>query len=197
MTATSRSFDPLSAEDAYAIVLRIQDGDQAAFADLYATYLHTVFRFVYVKVGNRQLAEDITQETFVRASRRVAAFTWQGKNVAAWLITIARNLTVDHFKSHRYRYELLSEDPYSGSRDPHSELGNPETETEACVQNKALMTALEQLNEEQREVLTLRFLKEKTVAETALIMRKHEGAIKALQYRATRAMAGRLPEWAA
>ena len=73
---------------------------------LYDRYLNLVYRYVYFRVGSHPLAEDLTSETFLRALRRIADFTWQGRDFGAWLVTIARNLVTDHFKSGSYRLEV-------------------------------------------------------------------------------------------
>ena len=65
-------------------------------------------RYIYFRVGSHPLAEDLTSETFLRALRRITDFTWQGRDFGAWLVTIARNLVADHFKSGRYRLEITT-----------------------------------------------------------------------------------------
>ena len=96
------------AEVLKALVLRARDGDAEAFGSLYDHYVELVYRYVYYRVGTHQLAEDITSETFLRALRRICDFHWQGKDFGAWLVTIARNLVADHFKSGRYRLEVCT-----------------------------------------------------------------------------------------
>ncbi len=78
-------------------------GDRHAYGELYARYRDVVFRFVYFRVGNRQLAEDLTADTFTKALARVDSFAWQGRDPGAWFVTIARNLVADHYKSGRHR----------------------------------------------------------------------------------------------
>src|SRR5206468_11851041 len=95
-----------AAAEVWALVERAQAGEAEAFGLIYDRYFDTVFRFVYFRVGNRQLAEDLTADTFLRALKRIGSFTWQGPDLGVWLVTIARNLVADHFKSGRYRLEL-------------------------------------------------------------------------------------------
>ena len=73
-----------------ALVELAKGGDREAFGQLYDAYVDTVHRYLFVRVGQRALAEDLTSETFLRALRRIDSFTWQGKDIAAWFITIAR-----------------------------------------------------------------------------------------------------------
>ncbi|MFL6241087.1 MAG: sigma-70 family RNA polymerase sigma factor [Actinomycetes bacterium] len=173
-----------------ALVARAQAGDGEAFGELYDRYVDLVYRYVYYRVGSQALAEDLTSEAFLRALRRITSFTWQGRDIGAWFITIARNLVADHFKSGRYRMEVATADMLDADR---AEDG-PEGAVIDSLTNATLLEAVKQLGAEQQECVVLRFLQGLSVAETALAMGKNEGAIKALQYRAVRALGRLLPE---
>ncbi|HEY7222710.1 MAG TPA: sigma-70 family RNA polymerase sigma factor [Micromonosporaceae bacterium] len=185
---------PDGAVDVWELVERAQDGDTDAFGQIYHRYLDTVHRFIYFRVGNRQLAEDLTAETFLRALKRIGSVTWQGRDLGAWLVTIARNLVADYFKSGRHRFELPTSDVLDADAEERGPEGSPEAAVVDHITNVALLTAVRQLNREQRECIILRFLQGFSVAETAQAMGKNEGAIKALQYRAVRALHRLLPE---
>jgi len=172
-----------------ALVELAQKGDGEAFGQLYDAYSDTVYRYIYYRVSNKPLAEDLTSETFLRALRRISTFTWQGRDFGAWLVTIARNLVADHFKSSRYRLEV----PTGEMLDSDETESSPEESVLAYLSNKALLDAVRQLNSQQQECVTLRFLHGLSVAETAKIMGKNDGAIKTLQYRAIRTLARMLP----
>ncbi|MEH1100002.1 ECF subfamily RNA polymerase sigma factor, BldN family [Micromonospora sp. CPCC 205561] len=181
------------ATEVWGLVERAQAGETEAFGLIYDRYVDTVFRFVYFRVGNRQLAEDLTSDTFLRALKRIGSFTWQGRDLGAWLVTIARNLVADHFKSGRYRLEVTTGDVLDADREDRGPEGSPEAAVVEHITNVALLSAVKQLNPEQQECIVLRFLQGFSVAETARAMGKNEGAIKALQYRAVRALARLLP----
>jgi RNA polymerase sigma-70 factor (ECF subfamily) len=183
-----------AAAEVFALVERAQAGDAHAFGLIYDRYVDTVFRFVYFRVGNRQLAEDLTSDTFLRALKRIGSFTWQGRDLGAWLVTIARNLVADHFKSGRYRLEVTTGDVLDADREDRGPEGSPEAAVIDHITNVHLLTAVKQLNPEQQECIVLRFLQGFSVAETAQAMGKNEGAIKALQYRAVRTLARLLPD---
>ena len=178
----------------WALVEGAQAGEADAFGLIYDRYFDTVFRFVYFRVGNRQLAEDLTSDTFLRALKRIGSFTWQDRDLGAWLVTIARNLVADHFKSGRYRLEVTTGDVLDAEREDRGPEGSPEAAVVDHITNVALLRAVKQLNPEQQECILLRFLHGFSVAETAQAMGKNEGAIKALQYRAVRALARLLPD---
>ena len=201
-TVAERAFVPpqrdepeLPPEDttgSWALVQRAQAGDSDAFGELYDRYSDLVYRYVYYRVSSQALAEDLTSETFLRALRRISSFTWQGRDFGAWLVTIARNLIADHYKSGRYRLEVTTDDLLGIDATP-AEAG-PETEVISAMTNAAVMDALRQLNPEQQECLMLRFVQGLSVAETAQAMGKNDGAIKALQYRAVRSLGRLLPQ---
>lgn len=173
----------------------------AAFGQIYERYRVTVFKFVYYRCGNRTLAEDLTSQTFLRGLQRIGSLTWQGRDVGAWLVTIARNLVADHFKSGRYQREQGMD----GRAIPHlpefavlmhpgqHEPPDPAEEATAAELQLAIRLALRELNDRHRTVIELRFFDELSVEETACKMGIKIGAVKALQYRAVRALA-RLPQ---
>ena len=174
------------------LVERAQNGDWQAYEQLYQRYFLTVYRYVYYRVGNPQQAEDLTSETFERALRRFKSFRWQGLDIAAWFLTIARNLITDHYRSARYRLEVVTDDVTMTGRAPHVE--GPESAVLAGLESAAVLTAVRQLTPEQQECVALRFLHGLSVAETAAVMGKKEPGIRALQYRATRRLAALLPD---
>jgi RNA polymerase sigma-70 factor (ECF subfamily) len=168
-----------------ALVDRAREGDPEAFAALYDRYVDRVYRFVVYRVqGDSALAEDITSEVFLRALRKIKGFQWQGRDVGAWFLTIARNLVLDHFKSGRARLEVLGiETPIGDDR-----VVDAEDAALARVSQQDLYKAISRLGTEQQEVIYWRFLQGYSVAESAAAMGKTDGAIKALQYRAVKAL---------
>lgn len=175
------------------LVARAQQGDEQAFAGLYDRYVDSIFAYVYHRVGQRQTAEDLTGDVFVRALRRIDTFRWKGVDFGAWLMTIARNRVHDYFKSARFRLEAPVDEVFDS---PHAAPGPYDPEGAALTEEaaQAVHTALRELKGEQAEVLYLRFLRHFNVTETAQAMGKTEGAIKALQYRALKALQKRLPD---
>ena len=172
------------------LVRQAQDGDAEAFGRLYDHYVTMVHRYVYHRVGDRTTAEDVTSETFVRALRRIDSLSFQGRDVGAWLVTIARNIILDHVKSSRFRLEVTTAD----MRDADRVTEGPEDAVVQALTNEQLLACIRQLGSEQQECISLRFLQGLSVAETAAVMGKKDGAIKALQHRAVRRLASLVPE---
>jgi RNA polymerase sigma-70 factor (ECF subfamily) len=180
------------AQAVMAIVRRAQAGEPEAFGELYDRYSAMVYRYIAYRCSNVSLAEDLTSETFLRALRRISSFTWQGRDFGAWLVTIARNLLADHYKSSRYKLEIATSDLVAAGADTTQD--GPEDEVLTGITNAALLDAVRQLNSEQQECIAMRFLQGMSLAETALALGKNEGAIKALQYRAVKALGRLLPQ---
>lgn len=169
---------------AWDLVRRTQQGDAEAFGLLYDRYVDMVYRFVYYRLGDRAQAEDLTSETFLRALRRISTVHEQGRDVGAWLVTIARNLVLDHVKSAQYRLCVSTEEII----DAHVEPADDTTVAAALhrLEQRALVEAVRQLSPEQLESIVLRFFQGLSLAETAAIMGRNAGAVKALQHRAMR-----------
>jgi RNA polymerase sigma-70 factor, ECF subfamily len=190
MFAASSETDVSEGRRIVELVELARAGDAEAFGMLYDHYQPSVYRFLYYRVGSVALAEDLTSETFVRALRNMGSFRWQGKDFGAWLTTIARNLATDHAKSGRSRLEVSTDDMSLHD----SSIEGPEGAVLAAMTHEALLAALRQLPTEQQDCLVLRFLQSRSIAETAAVLGRSEGAVKQLQLRAVRNLAKRLPE---
>jgi RNA polymerase sigma-70 factor (TIGR02952 family) len=175
---------PADMERVAALVELAQGGDSDAFGMLYESYVDLVYRYIYVRVGSSHVAEDLTSETFIRALRRIDSFSWQGKDIAAWFVTIARNLITDNAKSARFRMEVTTADMIDADR----RVEGPENEVLANLRDTRLFEAIKTLKPQQAECLVLRFMHGLSLAETALVIGKSEGAVKQLQLRAVRAL---------
>jgi RNA polymerase sigma-70 factor, ECF subfamily len=173
-----------------ALVELARAGDKEAFGLLYDHYHPSVHRFLYFRTRSQTLAEDLTSETFFRALRSMSGFRWQGKDFGAWLMTIARNLATDHFKAGRTRLELTTDD----MRHHDDSTEGPESTVLASLTNEALMAALTELPAEQKDCLIMRFLQGMSIAETAAVLGRSDGAVKQLQLRGVRNLARLVPE---
>lgn len=179
-----------TANDVSVLVARAQAGDAEAFGEVYDRHVDQVFRFVYRRVLDRQVAEDLTSETFLRALRNLAAFRRPGGDFSAWVTAIARNLVINHLQSHQRR-EL----PVAEFRDPApaGQASDPAATTVDRLTSEALMAGIEQLTPVQRQCITLRYLRELSIEETAQALGKTPAAIKAIQHKALKALRGLLP----
>ncbi|MCE6995860.1 sigma-70 family RNA polymerase sigma factor [Actinosynnema sp. NPDC091369] len=190
-SSTIDSVESNAADEPWNLVRAAQGGDTDAFGALYDRYVDVVYRYVLFRVGDRTLAEDVTSETFLRALRSIGSISYQGRDVGAWFVTIARNIVFDHVKSSRYRLEVTTAE----LADNREVTDGPEQEVLTDATNAELLRCVAQLGDDQRECITLRFIQGLSVAETAARMGRNEGAIKALQHRAVRRLAQLLPPW--
>lgn len=173
-------------------------GDVEAFGTLWAAHRSAVYQFVLWRVRDRHLAEDITSETSLRALRNINNFTpyAHGGGIVGWLITIARNLIADHFKSSRHRLETTVKE-WSDADRPFLMAAVPincEESAMADLTSQTIRSAIDRLNPLQRACVVARFIDQLSIAETAELLERDEGAVKTLQYRAVRTLArdGRL-----
>ena len=170
--------------EADELVERAIAGDVDAFASLFEITLPSVYRYLYGRSGDATLAEDLAQDAYMRAMRAIqTSFKGASTEFVAWMIRIARNRFLDHVKSGRVRWEVVvDETPVTFA------VGNPETEALEAVAGGHLRNALTRLTAEQQEIVLLRFFEGLQIAEVAAVTGRTEGAVKALQFRALRAL---------
>ena len=189
--ATSSEDSEAERDRLIALVELARNGDADAFGMLFDHYHGSVYRFLVHRTRSTTLAEDLTSETFFRALRSMSGFRWQGKDFGAWLMTIARNLATDHFKAGRTRLETTTEDMSFHDGGHHD---GPEDAVLTSLTNEALLGGLTELPAEQRDCLVMRFLQGMSIAETATVLGRSDGAVKQLQLRGVRNLAKLLPE---
>jgi RNA polymerase sigma factor (sigma-70 family) len=168
--------------NSWALIEAAQGGDRDAFGQLYARYAGGVSKFVGNRLRDRGAVEDLTSETFTRALRRIDSVHDQGRDVGAWFTTVARNLVLDHVKSSRHRLETVTADLPEAS--PARDDRGPEQVVIENETNADLHRHVAALSPDQQECIRRRFLQELSVAETAAVMGRGQGAVKALTHRA-------------
>lgn len=174
---------------------RASRGDARAFGELYQRHLDDVLRYVLLRVGDRALAEDLTQDVFTSAFRAMSLFQWQGP-IRPWFLRCAHNRIANHWRSVQRspKPEALPEDAEEG---PERHLIDPSDDYQALLGRLSVETvleAMETLTPLRREVLALRFGAELSVAETAEWMGRSEAAVKNLQFSALGAIRTQLLE---
>jgi RNA polymerase sigma-70 factor, ECF subfamily len=163
---------------------RFHTGDQAAFRALLSRYQRPVYNFVLRSFGERQLAEDITQEVFLRVIQGASGFQSQAK-FSTWLFTIARNLCIDHGRRMKHRKHASLDASTSDAegalrlvdRLPHAQPGTDRSASASRIRER-IGRALEHLPQEQREVFLLRQVDGVPFAEIAVICGIPENTVK-------------------
>lgn len=146
--------------------------DPSRFAELYDEHFHRVYTFVIRRVHDRGDAEDVTSEVFRSALAALKDFEWRGVPFAAWLYRIAANEIADHFQRRgRDRATAPAGEPATG-------------EIETIEYRAALYRCVDRLPVDQKRVIVMRFVEGRSIREIALDLKRSEGAVKQLQWRA-------------
>jgi RNA polymerase sigma-70 factor (ECF subfamily) len=167
------------------LLIEAAQQNPARFAELYENNFERVYAYVVRRVGDRAETEDLTSEVFHHALANLKRFEWRGIPFAAWLYRIAGNLISDRWQ-HKNREQLTDE--------PDTIESAPATgaEFEEVERRATLFRLVDTLPAEQRRVVVLRFVEEKSIKEVALEIRKTEGAVKQLQFRALSSLRARM-----
>ena len=150
---------------------------------LYVEYSDRIYRYIFLQVRQKELAEDLTQETFYRAFKNIHTFNKQA-SLATWLMKIARNATYDHFRRNRIiRFFSLDNEVSVDT----SNL-SPEDELLEKDLTARLYNVLASLKTTYRDVLILRKINESSIKETAYILGWTEAKVKSTMARAFAAL---------
>lgn len=178
-----RRGEPVDEKTLVDLIERAQrDADPEAFDGLYLLFADRVYRYLLARLGDSESAEEISAQVFVRLIEKIDMYRVSPKdNVAifsAWLYRMAYNKMVDVLRARKRLNQVALEQAEHVAAGASTELVDERLDFEAILQK------LQFLNEQQREVIVLRFVEDMSIAETAEIMQKSEGAVKALQHRA-------------
>jgi RNA polymerase sigma-70 factor (ECF subfamily) len=166
------------------LLQRAQRGDADSFAQLYQANVQPIFRYIYHRVNDVHLAEDMTSAVFTRALQALPSYTDQGKPWIAWLYRIAHARVVDHYR--RVERRPVESDVEAEPIPVMHDMDQRLLRRQAAA---ALREAIAQLTSDQQHVIILRFIEGYNLEDTAEIMGKKANAIKALQYRALHSLA--------
>jgi RNA polymerase sigma-70 factor (ECF subfamily) len=167
-----------------ALLKDAQRGAPAAYDRLYNLYVDKIFRYVYARLGQRETAEDLTADVFVRLIQVLPRFSVNAErpvaSFSAWLYRIASNLLTDHRRRQQHRQHADLAD--------HAHLAggglSPDQHATAAEEGQIVIQALAELGPEQQAVVLYRFAEQYSTQEVADLMGKTTGAVKALQHRA-------------
>jgi RNA polymerase sigma-70 factor (ECF subfamily) len=181
------SLKALKKEADERLLIEAAQKDPACFADLYEINFERVYAYVVKRVRDRAETEDVTAEVFHQALANLKRFEWRGIPFAAWLFRIAANLISDRWQ--RSGREVADD---SGIIDSAQSGNMGPAEIEEVDRRATLFRLVDTLPAEQRRVVVLRFVEEKSIKEVAREVRKTEGAVKQLQFRALTSLRARM-----
>ncbi len=154
-------------------------GNPEAFGRLYDRYQPMIYRFIAVKVGRREDAEDLTHQVFIAAWQKIGTYRDLGHPFSSWLYRIARNQVIDHYRA-RKNDVSLDEDGFENIVAPIS----GKLDLSRKLELEKVFTAMRRMKSDYQDVIMLRFVEDLSVKETAKSMQRSEGAVKVLQHRA-------------
>ena len=157
------------------LLIEAAQKDPARFGELYEIHFERVYAYIARRVQDRAETEDLTADVFQQALANLKRFEWRGIPFAAWLFRIAANLITDRWQ--RSGREIADEERVEAAQ------VSP-TEIERVERQATLFRLVDSLPAEQQRVVVLRFVEQKSIKEVAREIRKTEGAVKQLQFRA-------------
>lgn len=172
------------------LLIEAAQRDRARFADIYEEYFGLVYAYVARRVRDRSTAEDLTSDVFHKALANLPRFKWTGAPFASWLFRIASNLIADRAKR-KAKISASSEEvellPQSSRKDSQSGLEDVERQAQ-------LFRLVDELPEDQKRVVALRFAEDKSIKEISNELGRSEGAVKQLQFRALQNLRAKLAD---
>jgi RNA polymerase sigma-70 factor, ECF subfamily len=157
------------------LLIEAAQKDPARFGELYELNFERVYAYAVKRLRDRALAEDLTADVFHQALANLKQFEWQGTPFAAWLYRIAANLIFDRWQ--RSGREVADSEAIASAQVSPAEI-------EEVERRATLFRLVDALPAEQKRVVVLRFVDQKSIKEVARELRKTEGAVKQLQFRA-------------
>jgi RNA polymerase sigma-70 factor, ECF subfamily len=154
-----------------------QRGNRAAFSRIYDSFSERLYRFIYMRVGHKEVAEDILADSFVKAWVKISQVN-SSKAFSAWMYQIAKNNIIDYY---RVRKSTIAIEEVEHILE---DAASPIEETDLRLDQKRILQALSSLPKDQQQVIRYKFFEDLTNPEIALIMNKTEGAIRVIQHRA-------------
>jgi len=165
-------------KDELSLIERAKRYNRKAISELYKRHVQSIYRYIYYRVGDVNVAEDLTADVFLKALEGLEGFTYRGIPFSAWLYRIAHARVMDHFRK-QARRELLPLDERLAATGK-----DLQATVEAQLYHEELQLAVAQLTTDQQQVIILKFVEGLSNAEVARILGKSEGAVKSLQHRA-------------
>lgn len=153
------------------LIQRAQSGDRQAFGEIYKLYVQKIYRYCLINVKRKEVAEDICQETFVKAWKSLSSFSIiNGGTIQSFLFTIARNLIID-----------LSRKKKEHSIDEYEHIESTEDIFDTVEKNESIQRvhfAISKLDEIDRQIVILRYFEEMSTQEVAQIVGIKDGALR-------------------
>jgi len=161
------------------------NGDENAISDLVKKYLKAIYNFVYKQIGDQAQAEELTQETFLKAWKKLKSFK-QNENFKTWLFTIARHTTIDYFRKKKaLSFSDLSEENEKMITEKLPDPNPLPDEILQKIEDKQILNKLlEKLPQNYKEILILHYIEDFDFDEIGKIQKKPLNTIRSQHHRA-------------
>ena len=168
--------------DVIQLVKKAVDGEVEAFGKLYDIFLSRIYRYVFYQVKVKMLAEDLTEDIFLKAWKAIGKYRGDGPSFQTWLYRIANNHIIDYFRTNR---EIAQLDPeISINSYSYQDTGDPKELAETSIMHEKVMEQVSCLPFNQRQIIIFKFIEGMENREIEQITGKKQGAIRILQMRA-------------
>lgn len=159
-------------------------GDAESFGQLYDRYIDRIYRHLYYRVGNPAEAEDLAAQVFLKAWNAMGRYKPMGRPFGVWLLSIAHNLLVDHYRAKR---DSTSIDDVII---PADDSADPVTLAEKSFASAALRQGIKKLKRDQQVVVVMRYIDGVDYSDIAAFLNKSEGAVRVILHRALLSLRG-------
>ena len=160
------------------LINRAKKGEAEAFGLLYDRYAPKIYRFILIKTGRKADAEDLTSQVFMKAWESIGGFEFQGFPFSSWLYRIAGNSVIDYYRTFRSHQDV--EDMADAIQTSEDHAGDLDLRSAS----DGIRSAIRLLDQDQQNVIVMRFVDELSTKEIAAALGKSEGAIRVIQHRA-------------
>ncbi|MGE5297795.1 MAG: RNA polymerase sigma factor [Acidobacteriaceae bacterium] len=162
------------------LLLRAQKGDEKAFGLIYDHFRERIYRFIYFRVGHKELAEDILSDTFVKAWQRLSDLN-SPEALSSWIYRVAKNNIIDYYRIKRVTVSIEEIEEVTENL---TDEADPVDSTNISIEQRVVLELMDQLPEDQRQIIAYKFFEDLTNQEIASIMNKTEVSVRVIQHRA-------------
>jgi len=159
-----------------ALVKKAKQGEEQAFGELYERYFERIYRFIYFRVNHKEIAEDLTEDVFVKAWSKIKHV--KEESFGGWVYQIAKNRIIDYYRQSKETVDITEIENILESDE------NIIESTNLIIEQKTFLELLKKLTPEQQIIIKLKFIEDLDNSEISELISKSEGSIRVIQHRA-------------
>lgn len=164
------------------LLLRLRKRDTDAYTEVYNYYVTPIYRFIYFKVSNRQDAEDLTSEVFLKIWQFVTETEDEIENLRALIYRSARNIVIDYYRRKASQTYAQADEVLEAVPDERQQ--RLLERAEGTIEMKTIEQVLHKMKDEYREMILLRYVEDFSISEIANILNKSKGSVRVQLHRA-------------